>query len=346
MISQLVEKGLSIFGGIAEKETIWASNDGSRNKIFFYKNLEQDYVLRISDRYDRTLEQIEAEVNFINFLADNGLSVARPVLSENNNFVEKIMIGKSIFFITSFEKAPGQKLSEQGYKYRSGISLDEYFFNYGALLGRMHRLSKEYQSLYQHVCRPEWLEIRTKQRITCFIPDSFSKVKGKCYELWDQIRELPINTDAYGLIHADFNDSNFNIDFSTGKIVVYDFDDSCYCWFMYELANAWRMGTGWIKYEESVSKRKVFMEHYFEVVMKGYSTENNLSWEWMQKLDLFIKMVEIEKLLDEMEYMYEHSGKINYDSYLLSLFHRIEQDIPWFGFYEKKSKSQSIKYIK
>jgi len=44
------------------------------------------------------------------------------------------------------------------------------------------------------------------------------------------------------MIHFDYNDGNYSIDFDTGQITVYDFDNSLFGWYMYNLADLWGNG--------------------------------------------------------------------------------------------------------
>lgn len=76
------------------------------------------------------------------------------------------------------------------------------------------------------------------------------------------------------------------------------------------------------------------MNHYYNTVIEGYRTENTLSQEWMSKLQLFLKMVELEKLLDNLEYMKVRYGKICNTDYIAHLFKCIKEDIPFLGVYQ------------
>ncbi|WP_313638786.1 aminoglycoside phosphotransferase family protein [Paenibacillus sp.] len=58
------------------------------------------------------------------------------------------------------------------------------------------------------------------------------------------------------MIHFDYNDGNYMIDFDTGQITVYDFDNSCFGWYMYDLADLWRSGVGWIAAEPDAVNAK------------------------------------------------------------------------------------------
>ena len=147
----------------------------------------------------------------------------------------------------------------------------------------------------------------------------------------DELKSLPRDKDSFGLIQGDFNDGNFTVDYSNGDITVFDFDDSCYFWFMYEIASAWEGGIGRTMFR-GLNERKSFMEHYMEQVLEGYSHENLLSDEWLKRLPLFIKLIQVEEFLHYAQYLDEPDdelqGELNYK------IKCIEEEIPYMGFFD------------
>jgi hypothetical protein len=107
--------------------------------------------------------------------------------------------------------------------------------------------------------------------------------------------------DNYGMVHFDYSDGNYHIDFDNGQITVYDFDNSCHAWYMYDLAELWVHGEGWIMFEPDELKRKQFMEDYFAEIVKGYRTETTIEEEMVKKLPLFVMATRIELLVDAFE---------------------------------------------
>ena len=74
-----------------------------------------------------------------------------------------------------------------------------------------------------------------------------------------------------------------------GRLPVFDFDNSCFCWYMYDLASLWGHGVGWIQFEKDVNKRMKFMEDYFETVLDGYRSETDLDDVMLEQLPLFLQ---------------------------------------------------------
>ena len=128
-------------------------HEGGRNRIFVCsKDGEKRFVLRISATGDRTEKDYLAETEFVHYLAQNGAPVADVIPSVNGKLVEVVEAsggaacdgGATPVFISLFEYAKGMLLCNNDYRYREGAPLEEYFFNTGKTLGKIHALAKCY----------------------------------------------------------------------------------------------------------------------------------------------------------------------------------------------------------
>ena len=333
--SQLLDKICSLYAIKRNSLKLFPEYEGCQNIIFFYSTKKIEYVLRITFRDDRTYEDILAEVHFINYLHENKASVSNPIRSKENNFVEKLNASGISVYVVVFNRAKGIRLPDNNYKYRDGVSIDEYYYNYGKTLGKMHRLTKDYIPTDKKIIRPIWLTNMKEKLIPQFLPEDKIELRSKFQKLCDEASALQKDRDSYGLIHADFSDGNFTIDYNTGEFTVFDFDDSAYCWFTYDLADAWTKGVGWVQFAPSIEERKAKMDNYFSKILFGYHSENSISNDWLARLPFFIKLVEMEWVINEFQYMLVNEGKIEYDKEILYKIKCIEGDIPYFGFFDK-----------
>ena len=306
--------------------------EGAANIVYEYKIDEKPLILRISFTPERTLEHILAELHFVNYLSENGVNVSTLVPSQNGNLVETIQAAGFLFHIVTFVKGKGIRVPDNGYRYIDDAPIEEYFRNWGQILGRMHALTKNYHPENCLIRRPEWFNLHRKRlALVNQLPDRLHRVHAKILSLFDELKSLPRDKDVFGLIHGDFNDGNFTVDYTNGDITVFDFDDSCYFWFIYEIASAWEGGIGRTMFQ-GLNERKFFMEHYMEQVLAGYGRENSLSEEWMEQLPLFIKLIQVEEFLHYAQYLDEPDdelqGELNYK------IKCIENDVPYMGFYD------------
>lgn len=312
---------------------LYPDYDGCQNIVFFYDKGSAHRVLRVSFRDDRPPEQILAELDFVRYLHDNGVHVSPPVESRTGRYMEVISSDSQKFVAVSFERAPGHRLPDQGYRYRDGASIDEYYFNCGRLLGQMHRLARDYAPHSPARTRPRLVDTLT-YRIASYLPPSESKVRERFQSLLAEVTTFPVDSDAYGLIHADFGDGNYCVDDTNGNITIFDFDDSAYCWFMYDLADAWRSGMGWTMAEADPRKRRAFMDKFFDTVLKGYASEHTLTDTWLKRLPTFLKLIEMEAFLSEARDVSINGSEDVDDGAIAYQRKCIEEDIPFLGFFD------------
>lgn len=306
--------------------------EGCANLVYDCTKGKQPVILRVSFRQDRTYEHILAELDFILYLAGHGVLVSEPIPSEAGNFVETIYLDGEPVFLVCFEKGRGMRVPDNQYRYREDAPIEEYFQNWGATLGKMHRLSRLYHPPSPTICRPGWFELHAeKLDLDYMIPETLPLVRERLGLLLGEIRGLLRDREGFGLIHGDFNDGNFTVDYSNGDITVFDFDDSCYFWFAYELAAAWEGGIGRVMFQ-GVEKRKAFMTYYMDQVLQGYHRENDLPDLWLEKIPLFIKLIQAEEFLHYVQYFPSDDPETS--AHLRYLIACIEHDLPYMGFFE------------
>jgi Ser/Thr protein kinase RdoA (MazF antagonist) len=304
--------------------------EGCANLVYHYDCEGQPRVLRLSYRPDRPVEMIQAELHFVEYLAQGGVRVARPVLSNNGHLIEVIPAGEISFVSVAFARGKGMRVPDNGYRYRQGAPIEEYFQNWGQVLGQMHRLAKTYQPLSEAIRRPEWHYWEDFRAFP--YGERLPTIQQKFDQLIAELHALPKDADSYGLIHNDFNDGNFTVDYDNGDITVFDFDDCCYFWFMYDIACAWEGGIGRTMFRP-LEQRRVFMEHYMEEVLTGYHRENTLSDEWLMRLPLFLRLLQMQELIHFAKYLDEPDEEIQ--AGLRYKITCIENDIPYLGFFDR-----------
>lgn len=315
-----------------EDITSFDAYEGCANLVYACRWKNVPVILRLSFRQDRTLDQINAELHFINYLGGQGMRVSQPIRSRNGLFVEELILDGLPLYLVCFKKGPGMRVPDNDYRYREDAPIEEYFQNWGAVLGQMHALTKTYQPLNQPVARPDWFSLHAQRLdLEATIPPELSRTRDKIRLLLNEVRSLPKDKDSYGLIHGDFNDGNFTVDYSNGDITVFDFDDCCYFWLAYELACAWEGGIGRIMFR-GLQERKGFMDYYMEQVFEGYFRENTLPQVWLDRIPLFIKLIQVEEFMHFVQYF--HDTDKDTQSHLNYLIMCIEQDLPYMGFFD------------
>ena len=299
-------------------------HEGGRNRILICTGKDENkFILRISALGDRTEEDYLAETEFVHYLALHGAPVADVIPSVNGRQVERIDEERGKAYLSLFAY-------DNGYRYRDGAPLEEYFYNTGKALCAIHRLSRQYEPVHR---RPSFFDKYNMEFINRLIPDQYAELKQAIARRLETYRTLPTDREAFGLVHFDFCDGNYHVDMNTGEITVFDFDNCIYCWYMFDLAHVWTHGVGWYRHIPDPVKRMEGMKHYFDTVLEGYRSETDIPDEQLEKLPLFIDMTIIENVVDEFECSAREGGMPD-DEDISDLAECLVNDIPYAGFGE------------
>jgi len=254
--------------------------DGFESYIYEFQRDSQAYILRIGHSFRRSPELIFGEVDWINYLAEGGASVASAVTSRCGNLVEQLDDGNGERFLaTAFVKARGRPPSGDDWSPR----LIE---RYGGLLGRMHALSKRYEPPHAAWRRPAW-DAPDMLEVERILPAAEVAVLDRFRELMEHLERLPKDRETYGLIHQDAHGGYFFVD-ESGQITLFDFDDCAYSWYMNDIAIVLFYAVMWEK--DAGRFTQAFMTHF----LRGYTRENRLDPAWLAKVPHFLKLREID----------------------------------------------------
>lgn len=252
--------------------------DGFESFMYEFDRPAGAFILRLGHSFRRTPELIHGEVDWLNYLAAGGASVARAVLSQRGELVEQIPDGLGEQFLaTAFVRAQG--VPPRGAAWNAGL-----FERWGQLIGRMHALTKEYAPSNPAWRRPEW-NSETNMEVMQFLPAEAVEIRGRFQALMAHLESLPRDRDAYGLVHQDAHAENFFVD-EAGNITLFDFDDCVYGHFIYDIA----MVIFYAVMSDFERRTPEFCIPFFH----GYCGENRLDPAWLMEIPHFLKLREID----------------------------------------------------
>jgi Ser/Thr protein kinase RdoA (MazF antagonist) len=255
--------------------------DSFESFMFEFAKNGCNFILRLGHSRRRTPDLIHGEVEWINYLADGGAGVARAVLSNNGELVETIDDGQGGQFLgTVFEKARGD------FPHGSGRWNERLFVAYGRLLGRIHRLSKEFQPARPAWTRPVW-DDAIMQYAERYIPVGQAAVLARYREVMAYLRLLPQDRQSFGMIHQDAHAHNFFVD-EDYNLTLFDFDDCVYGHFAYDLAMVVFYGV------TNEPDPPATAAELWPAFIRGYREENQLSTRWLAEIPHFMKLREID----------------------------------------------------
>ncbi|MDI9458391.1 MAG: phosphotransferase [Bacillota bacterium] len=278
------------------------------------------YVLRLTHSSHRSTNMVLGELEWINFLAENGVSVAKALPSTSGKLAEEIHVGEDFFIASVFQKAKGRLLDRSN----PAEPTREVITEWGRTIGKMHRATKHFEPSEERFRRPQWFE----DNLMCFenhLPAEDKHIVDIGYSLLEYAKKLPQSQDSYGLIHTDVHMGNFFVD--EGKITVFDFDDCSYQWFASDIAIALYYTIWWKFGGQDTREKDAYAREFLRDFMIGYNAENRLEDYWLNELPFFMKLRDIilyavfHKKLDQ-------SGLQRFSKLLDEIRTRIEQEVP------------------
>ena len=307
--------------------------DGFESYIYEFERDSAEYILRIAHSIRRSSALIKGEIDWINYLSDGGVSIARVIPSLNGELVEIIDDGNGgQFLATAFTKALGGVPWEQ-----ATWDTPEFYESCGQIIGKMHALAKEYQPSDPDWKRPEW-DAPGNLELDDWLPESESDALGKFRKLKPYLDTLPKDREGYGLIHQDAHAGNFFMD-ESGKITLFDFDDCVYGWYIYDISM--------VLFYKAMGPQNTreYVQEFMTNFLRGYGRENQLDAKWLKEIPYFLKLREID-LYAVIHRSYNVDNLVNEDPwaarYMEGRKERIEGDVPVIDFdFETLGKLQT-----
>ena len=267
--------------------------DDVANYVYQFQGDDGWRILRITHSTHRSENQIHAELDWINYLFGHGVPIALPLKSKNQHLTEMFPVKDSYFTAVVFEFAPGQFVKEDD----PATWNRDLFFQLGAIMGRIHRVSKDYNPVYLPEQRPVWQEDTLIKNAREILPTELNNAVDEMEAILQQFNQFPLTRDNYGLIHSDVNPTNFHV--SDGKITLFDFDDCAYNWFINDIAVVIPFYSR--MYSQPDWKEKI--GEFFSWFLRGYRSENFLEDSWLDFLPTCLRLQNIITLVA----MYEAS---------------------------------------
>jgi Ser/Thr protein kinase RdoA (MazF antagonist) len=264
-----------------DKNTIHFISD-STNQIYCFIKNGKHFILRFSNRPADKIKEVKAEMEWLYYLASNNIGVGLPLETNTGELVVSVQDNGGNFIISSFGFVPGEFWDKNNpRKWNERI-----FFNWGKVMGDIHRLSKGFTFSNDEITR---VVFDGRFALDDSIKDC-PTVNEIAEELIKQMMSLPKNKDCYGLIHNDMHQWNFYID--GDDVNVFDFDDSLYGWFALDMGIALYHALWWGRKDDAGND---YTDAIITNFLKGYLAANALSDYWIAQIPLFMKFRQICK---------------------------------------------------
>jgi len=249
-------------------------------QVYRFSINSKPYVLRFVKCPVNDISQTRAEMDWLLYLANKGVSVPFPLKTRNGELAVSAEENGETYIIAAFSMAEGQYWDKND----PNLWNINVFYNWGKVVGNMHRLTKDYKPAND-------MDKRDEFPIRCMISENiktFPSVNRIAEDLLNEIEALPKDKDSYGLIHNDLHPGNFLIEGE--HINLFDFDACAYSWFAFDIGNALYIALWFGRSNDAgVDFTNDIIRHF----LKGYLSVNHLNNFWLSKIPLFMMSCKI-----------------------------------------------------
>ena len=254
------------------------------NDTYVVRTATGNYFLRVYHCNWRTQQDIEAEIDLLNYLREQDLAVSAPVKSADGRYVQLINAPEGLRFSVLFAEAEGKLLPMNNKQCRS----------FGQLVGRIHVVSDGMEKAHNR------LHIDLQHLVgepLDFIEPFLEHRKGDLDYLNNIGRELseaiesllPKTRPEYGICHGDLHEGNVHFD-NDGDMTLFDFDCFGYGWRAYDIAvflGARGESGDWSRQSKAKRTRN------WNSFLRGYNEQRQLSDNEMLATKAFVPIREI-----------------------------------------------------
>lgn len=273
-----------------DPRTIVHVRDGE-NAVYRFAAGGARRILRLTEPGHRSRDQLEAELDFIRFVAtreraSHGLAVACPLASHTGAYMETAMAdddSAANWHAVVFEEASGRHFA-----FHSPDVDRPLFRAWGCAMGALHAASREFEPTPSRR-RVAWAEQEATRCDTAALPPAETAARREHARLAEWLARLPAPREHWGLVHGDFERTNFVLDGNTLRL--YDFDDACYHWYVADVAHAL-----WAFRSAPPDDRKHFLEWFLD----GYRERSPVDEERLEDFSWFIRLRSLSLFLSRL----------------------------------------------
>ena len=189
----------------------------SQNHVYACHHQGKEAILRISQGRHRTKQQIEAELAWINLLVSHRIRACQPIPAKDGAACVALDLDGKHYIAACFGHVPGNPITQQDLG-------DELYEKLGRLLGQLHAATSANAVPRLASSRPHWYESRLLQEDRAQLGTLLTRrFCDSVDDLIRQLRQLPVCSEDYALIHGDFSLGNCFLDGQ--DLWIFDFDN-------------------------------------------------------------------------------------------------------------------------
>ena len=202
----------------------------SINDTYVIQAEASKFFLRVAPANWRCIEQINAEIDLLQFLNGHNISVPQPISTRNGDRIQTINAPEGDRYTVLFSSAPGTPVHEM----TQSIS-----HQFGSAVAQLHQVTNSYPQtqplpVYDltemldrslKLIEPLFTDQRNDFEHLLHLSSTLKQVTGR----------LPIASSIFGICHGDLNASNFH-EHDNGNWSLVDFEYTGYGWRIFDIA--------------------------------------------------------------------------------------------------------------
>jgi Ser/Thr protein kinase RdoA (MazF antagonist) len=228
------------------------------NDNYLVSDADSKYILRVYRHNWRNLQDIESEMELLQYLKGHGVSVSYPIPDKDDNLIQSIRAPEGLRYAVLFSYAKGDPPL-------NAIS-PEQARSAGRELAKMHTLTID-RRLKNNRCHLD---------VTALLYESYYAIKPFIEERPDDVRdfeeiiqklrvrfeEISLGDLSFGICHGDLYPANYHLSLKD-EVTLFDFDACCCSWFVMDVAAFCYVSAQFYKNAEEVNN--AFLAGYQEI---------------------------------------------------------------------------------
>jgi len=187
------------------------------NHTYFISNTKSKYVVRVYIYNWRSKIEIQEELELLQLLQKNNLSVSFPIYDKEDNLIQEINAPEGLRYVVLFSFAEGKKMSFMD---------NDTCFEIGSLMAKIHKITANKKINRTNYDSELLLKKSYKQLIHFFAEDltEMKYLKELGNEISKTFKKIKQSEFQKGIVHLDIWYDNLNV--KDGKeITLFDFDN-------------------------------------------------------------------------------------------------------------------------
>ncbi|WP_175561044.1 phosphotransferase [Hydrococcus rivularis] len=239
--------------------------------VYLVETLSKPYILRVSHHHWRSKNEIDFELELLEFLRDRQIPVASPLRTKEGNLSVEIDAPEGKRYAALFHYAPGE------------IALGDFNHTQSFLLGetvaKLHQATKGFRTVaYRQPLDLKHLLDDSLQIIAPFLHHRQQDLKYLLEAIAlikNQLSSLPAKSPYWVVCWGDPHSGNVHIT-RNNQMTLFDFDQCGYGWRVFDIAKFWQVG---LQTGLSRTIRQAFLDGY-----RSYEKITDIELECLQAL--------------------------------------------------------------